>query len=105
MRKFVVPLSLSALLMLSSSAGAGMFDSNGYPSKGRAIDALKPAPDYSEALKGRPLALGGEGHRRLAARPEQGVAQPQPVRLLPGLLLRERPALSGCSPPVKEPAT
>ena len=58
MRRFVVPLSLSALLMLSSSAGAGMFDSNGYPSKGRAIDALKPAPDYSEALKGRPLALG-----------------------------------------------
>lgn len=54
----LAPLSLLALLTLSSSAGAGLFDSNGYPSKGRAIDALKPAADYSDALKGRPLALG-----------------------------------------------
>lgn len=53
-----IPLSFVALLMLSGQAGAGMFDSSGYPSKGRAIDQLKPASDYSEALKGRPLALG-----------------------------------------------
>ncbi|HVV65891.1 MAG TPA: M48 family metalloprotease, partial [Rhizomicrobium sp.] len=54
----IAPLALLALLTLSSSAGAGLFDGNGYPSKGRAIDALKPAADYGDALKGRPLALG-----------------------------------------------
>ncbi|HWA90458.1 MAG TPA: M48 family metalloprotease [Rhizomicrobium sp.] len=53
-----IPLSFAALLLLSTSAGAGMFGGDGYPSKGRAIDQLKPAADYSEALKGRPLALG-----------------------------------------------
>jgi Zn-dependent protease with chaperone function len=58
MRRTFVPLTLGASLMLSSSAGAGMFDSNGYPSKGRAIDTFKPAADYSDVLKGRPLALG-----------------------------------------------
>ena len=58
MRKVAALFSLSAALLLSSSAGAGLFDSNGYPSRGRAIDALKPASDYSEVLKGRPLALG-----------------------------------------------
>jgi len=58
MRKTAILLSLSAALLLSSSAGAGLFDSNGYPSRGRAIDALKPASDYSDVLKGRPLALG-----------------------------------------------
>jgi len=46
------------LLAAMPAADAGLFDSNGYPSEGRAIDQLKPATDYSEALKGRPLALG-----------------------------------------------
>jgi Peptidase family M48 len=54
----LIPLTLTALLLLSSSAGAGMFNSNGYPSKGKAIDTFKPAKDYSDVLKGRPLALG-----------------------------------------------
>ena len=58
MRKGLLPLSLASILLLSTSAGAGMFDSNGYPSKGKAIDAFKPAKDYSDVLKGRPLALG-----------------------------------------------
>lgn len=58
MRKATALLSLTAALLLSSTAGAGLFDSNGYPSRGRAIDALKPAADYSDVLKGRPLALG-----------------------------------------------
>ncbi len=55
-----IPLSLAALLMLSTSTSAGLFggDSSGYPSKGRAIDQLRPAADYSDAVKGRPLALG-----------------------------------------------
>jgi hypothetical protein len=54
----LIPLTLVGLLLLSSSAGAGMFDGNGYPSKGKAIDTFKPAKDYSDVLKGRPLALG-----------------------------------------------
>lgn len=58
MRKATALISLTAALLLSSTAGAGLFDSNGYPSHGRAIDALKPASDYSDVLKGRPLALG-----------------------------------------------
>ncbi|MGN6148652.1 MAG: M48 family metallopeptidase, partial [Rhizomicrobium sp.] len=31
---------------------------DGYPSRGKAIEALSPATDYSDKLKGRPLALG-----------------------------------------------
>jgi Zn-dependent protease with chaperone function len=58
MRKGLLPLSFASLVLLSSSAGAGLFDSNGYPSKGKAIDTFKPAADYSDVLKGRPLALG-----------------------------------------------
>jgi Zn-dependent protease with chaperone function len=38
---------------------ADLFGSDsGYPGSGRAIDQLKPAGDYSDVLKGRPLALG-----------------------------------------------
>src|SRR6202000_1792878 len=58
MRKATALISLTAALLLTSTADAGLFDSNGYPSRGRAIDALKPASDYSDVLKGRPLALG-----------------------------------------------
>lgn len=57
MRKGLIPLSLASLLLLSSSASA-LFDNNGYPSKGKAIEKFKPASDYSDVLKGRPLALG-----------------------------------------------
>jgi predicted Zn-dependent protease len=53
-----IPLSLFALLIFPPLASASMFDSSGYPAKGRAIDTFKPASDYSDALKGRPLALG-----------------------------------------------
>jgi len=31
---------------------------DGYPSRGKAIEALSPASDYSDKLQGRPLALG-----------------------------------------------
>jgi predicted Zn-dependent protease len=48
----------SVLFAGSPGADAGLFDSNGYPSDGRAIDQLKPAADYSDVLAGRPLALG-----------------------------------------------
>jgi Zn-dependent protease with chaperone function len=59
MRKEIVSLSLaSLLLLLPSCAFAGLFDSNGYPSKGKAIEKFRPAADYSDVLKGRPLALG-----------------------------------------------
>jgi Zn-dependent protease with chaperone function len=47
----------TALLLSTSTADAGLFDSNGYPRHGRAIDALKPASDYSDVVKNRPLAI------------------------------------------------
>ena len=46
------------MLAATPAADAGLFDRDGYPSEGRAIDALKPAADYSDVLKGRSLALG-----------------------------------------------
>ncbi|HEY2068697.1 MAG TPA: M48 family metallopeptidase [Rhizomicrobium sp.] len=52
---------LCGALMAAVPTDAGMFgggSGDGYPSSGKAIDQLKPASDYSEALKGRPLALG-----------------------------------------------
>jgi Zn-dependent protease with chaperone function len=58
MHKALIPLSFASLLFLSTSAGAGLFSGNGYPARGKAIDAFKPARDYSDVLKGRPLALG-----------------------------------------------
>jgi predicted Zn-dependent protease len=63
MRKQLL-LSAAALcgaLIFAPATDAGMFDSDsggGYPSSGKAIDVLKPASDYSEVLRGRPLALG-----------------------------------------------
>src|ERR1700744_3818401 len=48
-------------LSFAAPTNAGLFGGDsggGYPSSGKAIDALKPAADYSEALRGRPLALG-----------------------------------------------
>jgi peptidase M48-like protein len=57
-RKLLAPLLMGAALVFSPSVDAGLFDSNGYPSHGRAIDQLKPAADYGDVLKGRPLALG-----------------------------------------------
>jgi predicted Zn-dependent protease len=46
-------------MVFAPRADAGLFgDDNGYPSSGRAIDQLKPAGDYSDVLKNRPLTLG-----------------------------------------------
>ncbi len=42
-----------ALLVCSAAAQA-----DGYPGRGRAIDQLKPAADYSDTLTGRPRSLG-----------------------------------------------
>jgi len=58
MNKALIPLSLASLLLLSTSTSAGLFSGNGYPSKGKAIENFKPAKDYNDVLKGRPLALG-----------------------------------------------
>lgn len=43
-----------AVLVLSATAA----QANGYPSKGKAIDQLKPASNYSDVVEGRPRALG-----------------------------------------------
>jgi Zn-dependent protease with chaperone function len=90
MRKTAILLSFSAALLLSSSAGAGLFSSNGYPSRGRAIDALKPAADYSDLVKNRPLAISimrtrGQG---FVPSPElQGYVNGVMTRLLAGVPL------------------
>jgi len=87
-RKAIVPLLL--LLAFSHSAGAGFFSSNGYPSRGRAIDALKPAADYSDALKGRPLALGimrTRGQGFVPSRELQDYVRGVLMRLLAGVKL------------------
>ena len=52
---------LCGTLSFTAPTNAGLFGDDsggGYPSSGKAIDVLKPAGDYSEALRGRPLALG-----------------------------------------------
>ena len=65
MRSFRSQLLLAAAVacstvMFAPASNAGLFgdDTGGYPSSGKAIDALRPASDYSEVLRGRPLALG-----------------------------------------------
>lgn len=62
MRKHLLSAAiLCGTLSFAAPTSAGMFGGDsggGYPSSGKAIDALKPASDYSEALRGRPLALG-----------------------------------------------
>jgi tetratricopeptide (TPR) repeat protein len=52
---------LCGATMFAAPTNAGLFGDDsggGYPSSGKAIDVLKPAGDYSEVLRGRPLALG-----------------------------------------------
>jgi hypothetical protein len=52
---------LCGTLMFAAPTNAGMFGGDsggGYPSSGKAIDQLKPAADYSDVLRGRPLTLG-----------------------------------------------
>ncbi|HWA30124.1 MAG TPA: M48 family metalloprotease [Rhizomicrobium sp.] len=49
---------LAGLALASLPALAFASQGDGYPRSGTAIEALKPASDYSDALKGRPLALG-----------------------------------------------
>ena len=57
MRKIHAVLAATALAAaIPSLALAG--EGDGYPSRGKAIETLQPASDYSEAMKGRPLALG-----------------------------------------------
>ena len=60
MRRRILTVAVLAcgVLAAAPTADAGLFDSNGYPSEGRAIDQLKPAADYSDVTKGRPLSLG-----------------------------------------------
>ena len=87
-RKAIVPFLL--LLAFSQSASAGLFSSSGYPSKGRAIDALKPATDYSDVLKGRPLALGimrTRGQGFVPSRELHDYVRGVMVRLLAGVKL------------------
>ncbi|MBL6938579.1 MAG: M48 family metallopeptidase [Alphaproteobacteria bacterium] len=51
--KRLIASAAAALCLLATPALA-----NGYPGKGKAIDQLHPAADYSDVAAGRPLALG-----------------------------------------------
>ncbi|HEY6669888.1 MAG TPA: M48 family metalloprotease, partial [Methyloceanibacter sp.] len=91
MRRTSALLALATALLLSTAtADAGLFDSNGYPSHGRAIDALKPAADYGDLVKNRPLAISimrtrGQG---FVPSPElHAYAQGVMMRLLKGVSL------------------
>jgi len=89
-RKTILPLAALLLAALTPCAGAGVFSSNGYPGRGRAIDALKPAADYSEVLKGRPLALGimrTRGQGFVPSRELHDYVQGVMMRLLSGVSL------------------
>src|SRR3954447_6476402 len=70
-----------AVLTVASAANAGQGD--GYPSQGTALQQLAPAADYSQALRGRPLALG-----ILRARGQGYVPSPQLHDYVKGVLLR-----------------
>ncbi len=89
-RTSALPVLCTALLLSTATADAGLFDSNGYPSHGRAIDALKPAADYSDLVKNRPLAISimrtrGQG---FVPSPElHAYAQGVMMRLLKGVNL------------------
>src|SRR4051795_6423265 len=56
MRMRSVLLLAASLFAVAPAAEASLGD--GYPGRGTALQQLSPASDYSDALKGRPLALG-----------------------------------------------
>ncbi len=61
-RRTLAALALSATFLSAPCADAGLFsrggDGSDYPSKGKAIDLLKPVADYTELVGQRPRALG-----------------------------------------------
>ncbi|HEY1636893.1 MAG TPA: M48 family metallopeptidase, partial [Rhizomicrobium sp.] len=83
-RSFTAALSVmlgGTLLALSPAAQASQGD--GYPSQGTALQQLVPADDYSQALQGRPLALG-----IMRSRAQGFVPSPQLHDYVKGVLLR-----------------
>ncbi len=74
---------LACLALAASPAEAGIFGGSGYPDKGKAIDVLKPANDYSDLSGGRPRALG-----IMRARAQGFVPSPELHTYLKGILTR-----------------
>ncbi len=80
--RIVAGLALcGGFLGFSSLAQASQGD--GYPGKGKALEQLAPAADYSTPLQGRPLALG-----ILRARAQGFVPSPQLHDYVKGVLMR-----------------
>jgi predicted Zn-dependent protease len=77
----VIVAAAGAMLALSSVAQANQGD--GYPSQGTALQQLVPAVDYSQALQGRPLALG-----IMRSRAQGFVPSPQLHDYVKGVLVR-----------------
>lgn len=73
--------ALTAVLLAGVSARADVGD--GYPSRGTAISQVSAATDYSDVLKGRPLALG-----ILRARAQGFVPSPQLQAYVQGVMKR-----------------
>ncbi|MFL5236576.1 MAG: M48 family metallopeptidase [Rhizomicrobium sp.] len=81
MRMRNVLLLAASLFAVAPAAEASLGD--GYPGRGTALQQLSPAADYSEALKGRPLALG-----ILRTRAQGFVPSPQLNAYVHGVLTR-----------------
>jgi len=73
--------ALTAALLAGTSAQADVGD--GYPGRGTAISQVSAATDYSDVLKGRPLALG-----ILRARAQGFVPSPQLQAYVQGVMTR-----------------
>jgi len=57
MSKTIFRMALMSLTLVLAASQAQAKDS-GYPSKGKALDQLSPASDYTDVMQGRPRALG-----------------------------------------------
>jgi Zn-dependent protease with chaperone function len=71
------------------AADADLFSGSGYPGKGRAIDTVKPAADYTDALQGRPRALG-----IMRARAQGFVPSPELHDYVKSVLMRDLAGIS-----------
>ncbi len=58
MRKLALLASAAMIAGTFVTSAARASQGEGYPSHGKAIDALRPADDYSDVLAGRPRAVG-----------------------------------------------
>jgi predicted Zn-dependent protease len=76
-------LAAAAAIALACATPASASSDSGYPSRGKAIDQLTPASDYTDVMQGRPRALG-----IMRARANGFVPSPQMHVYVQGVLAR-----------------